>query len=163
MSVVSWGAPTLKFLKLSGNTAPSESDWAGASVVTISGDVLLEGATTLETSDGDTKEVKNEKGNVVDSKQMPSSYSLSASIIKKKGENIVKEKFAPVNGVVSGNWAMRLIAEDSETWGFTFNKCTLSVAKSWSAEQGMLDVLTVKGIEPDTESKEICEEYSSAD
>lgn len=161
MAVVSWGSPTLEFIKVTSGTAPATGDWsAQTGYVKIPGDVLLQNSSTLETTEGDTMEVKNEKGEDVDKKQLPASYSFTTSVIKKKGETVVKTAFAPVNGIVDGNWAMRLIAEDPATPGFVFNKCTISVTKSWSSEQGSLDVLTVAGIKPDTESGEICEDYS---
>lgn len=163
MSVVSWGAPTLEFIKLAGTTPPPSGDWSGQDgYVKISGSVLLENSSSLETADGDKSELKNEEGNVVDSKQKPASYTFTTSVIKKKGEAIVKDGFAPKNGYVSGNWAMRLIPEDKETIGFVFSKCTIATQKKWSADQGGLDILNVKGIEPDTVSKEICEDYTAS-
>lgn len=163
MATVSWGAPSLEFIKLQSATDdPSKADWSTMTgYVKIEGDILLEGSSSLSTSEGETKELKNEKGEVVDSKQQPASYSFSASVIKKKGESVVADAFSPVNGVVSGNWAMRLIAEDPTTTGFVFRKSTISTTKGWSADQGALDVITVKGVVPDGDDKEICKDYST--
>lgn len=165
MAVVSWGAPTLQFIPVTpGGTAPASGSWAEVTgLVTIAGDVLLEDSSTLTTAEGETKELRNEKGVAVDSKQLPASYSFTTSVIKKKGETVVQTAFSPVNGVVAGNYAMRLIAEDSATVGFEMRMVTISTSKSWSADQGALDVLNIRGIEPnfanDTD-KEICKDYS---
>lgn len=161
MSVVSWGAPTLEFIKVKAGVAPPSGDWSAQDgYVRIPGDILLEDSSTLETTEGETKELKNEKGENVDSKRMPASYTFSTSVIKKKGEKVVQNAFAPVNGVVEGEWAMRCIAQDPSTPGFVFRKATIGTTKSWSADQGSLDVLSVNGLVPDTVDKEICLDYS---
>lgn len=163
MAVVSWGAPALEFCQVAAGTPPPAGDWTGQTgYVKIEGSVLLENSSTLSTEDGDKKELKNEFGNVVDSKQLPATYTFTTSVIKKKGETVVSSAFAPKNGQVAGDWAMRLVPEDPQTVGFVFNKCSISTQKTWSAEQGALDVLNVKGVEPDTASKEVCEDYSAS-
>lgn len=161
MSVVSWGAPTLEFVKVKAGVAPPEGDWSAQDgYVRIPGDILLEDSSTLEAAEGETKELKNEKGENVDSKRMPASYTFSTSVIKKKGEKVVQNAFSPVNGVVDGEWAMRCIAQDPSTPGFVFRKATIGTTKSWSADQGSLDVISVIGLVPDTDDKEICADYS---
>lgn len=168
MAVVSWGAPTLQFVPVTaGGTAPASGAWSSSitGFIEIPGDILLEDSSQLNTSAGEKKELRNEKGVVVDSKQMPASYQFQTSVIKKKGETVVQTAFSPVNGVVAGNYAMRLIAEDPATPGFQMRMVSISVSKGWSADQGALDILTVDGIEPnftgDTD-KEICKDYSEA-
>lgn len=163
MATVSWGAPTLEFIKLqTASDDPTKADWSAMTGYTkIPGDILLEGSSSLNTTEGDTKELKNEKGEVVDSKQNPASYAFVTSVIKKKGESVVTDAFSPVNGVVSGNWAMRLTAEDPTTPGFLFRKSTITTSKGWSTDQGALDVLNIKGVVPDGEDKEICKDFST--
>ena len=102
---------------------------------------------------------------VVDSKQMPASYQFTSSIIKKKSETAYPGQFNASNGVVPGNYAMRLIAEDSATPGFEMRMVPVSFSKSWSADQGSLDVITVDGVEPNFNADsdhEICKDYSEA-
>lgn len=158
MSKVSWGGPTLQFIPVAaGQSAPAGS-WAEVTgLVEIKADDLLEDSSTLNTTEGEVKELRNEFGVVVDRKQMPSSYQFTTSIIKKKGYTA---KFTAVNGIVSGDWAMRLIAEDSATPGFEFPLCNILVAKGWSADQGALENLTVNAIEPNGIDKEMCKDYS---
>lgn len=161
MATVSWGAPTLEFIKLnSASAVPPEGEWKEQpGYVKIDGGVLLEDSSQLNTSEGETKSLRNEKGEDVDRKQMPASYSFVTSVIKKKGETVVQSGFSPVNGVVAGDWAMRLVPEDPETAGFIFRKCSISVSKGWSADQGSLDNLTVNGLVPNGEDAEICKDY----
>ena len=164
MATVSWGAPTLEFIKLGTGVDPSQANaWASGSnsYVKIKGDILLEDSSQLNTSDGETKTLKNEFGEDVDRKQMPASYDFETSVIKKKGETVVTTAFSPVNGVVSGDWAMRLTPEDWQTTGFAFYKCSITTSKSWNADQGALDVIRVAGLVPDGADKEICRDYTA--
>jgi hypothetical protein len=163
MATVSWGAPTLEFMKLSSSVkVPPAGSWSGqAGYFQIKGDILLENSSQLNTNEGETKSLRNEKGEDVDRKQMPASYQFQTSVIKKKGETVVSTNLAPVNGVVAGDWAMRLIPEDPETTGFLFRKCSISTNKGWSADQGALDNLNVNGLVPDSTAgdSEICKDY----
>ena len=170
MAVVSWGAPKLQFVPVTaGGSAPSASKWTDAitGFIEIPGDDLLENSSQLNTTAGDKKELKNEKGVVVDSKQMPASYTFTASIIEKKNETAYpgSSKFNAKNGVVAANYAMRLIAEDPATPGFEMRMVSITFDKGWTAEQGSLDVINVSGLEPnfsgDTD-KEICKDYSES-
>lgn len=158
MATVSWGAPTLEFIPLAANATAPDGSWAAVDgYVKIEGDDLLEGSSTLNTTAGDSKELKNERGVNVDRKVMPSSYEFTTSVIKKKG---YQPKFTSNNGIVSGDWAMRLVAEDAATPGFIFGKCVISTAAAWTADQGSLENLTVSGVEPNGSDKEICKDYS---
>lgn len=160
MATVSWGGPTLQFIPLSsGAVAPSGSWAAVTGLIEIKADDLLENSSQLETTEGETKELRNEFGVVVDRKVMPSSYVFRTSVIKKKG---YVSKFDSVNGIVAGDFAMRLIAEDSATPGFEFGKCIIATANGWTADQGATEDLTVSGVEPNGEDKQICKDYSVA-
>lgn len=176
MATVSWGAPTLEFIKLKATTSNGTTTWTDPSVeanwtddntkndgyVKIKGDVLLQNSSQLNTSAGETKTLKNEHGEDVDRKQMPASYDFETSVIKKKGEAIVSTGFSPVNGVVDGDWAMRLTPEDYQTTGFAFYKCAIATDKGWSSDQGALDILRVSGLLPNGPDKEICRDYVAA-
>lgn len=161
MATVSWGAPSLEFIKLEKPTdKPDTADWSTMSKYKkIEGSVLLQDSTTLNTTEGNTRELYNEFEELVDSKKSPSSYVLTTSVIKKKGESIVKEAFSPKNGIVDGNWAMRLTPEDPTTTGILMRKCTITTSKSWSTQQGGLDVINITGVLPDGENTEICDDY----
>ena len=157
MASTSWGAPTLQFVPLAtGETAPTGAWDSVEGLITIEADILLEGSTTLNTEEGETKKLKNARGNDVDSKKMPSSYTLETSIIRTKGST---PKFQASNGIVSGDYAMRLIPEDPAAIGIQFGKCNIAVNKGWDEDQGLLDILTVSGVQPNGTDKEICKEY----
>ena len=158
MATLSWGGPTIQFVPLAASATPPAGDWKGTDgLIEIKADDLLEDSSRLETAEGESKEVRTEFGVVVDRKVMPSSYTFTTSIIKKKG---YKSKFNAVNGIVSGDFAMRLIAEDNATPGFEFAKCNIATANAWDADQGSLENLTVNAVEPNGEDKQMCKDYS---
>lgn len=159
MASTSWGAPTLQFVPLETNAVPPTGTWdKEEGLITIEADIILEGSTTLNTEEGETKTLKNALGNNVDSKKMPSSYTLETSIIRTKGST---PKFAASNGIVAGDYAMRLIPEDPAAIGIQFGKCNIAVNKGWDEDQGLLDILTVSGVVPNGTDKEICKEYTA--
>lgn len=160
MSTVSWGGPKLQFIPLSAGATPESGSWSGVTgLVEIPADDLLQNSSTLETTEGEVKELKNELGVTVDRKQLPASYVFTAGIIRKKG---VAAKFSSVNGAVSGDWAMRLIPEDPATLGFQFSKCGILINKGWSGDQGRIDTLRVSAVEPNGENKEMCLDYTAS-
>lgn len=165
MAASSWGAPTLEFFKLTPKQVLSDSDvtadWSSKSgYVQIKGDDILEGSTTLETSEGETKTLKNATGNDVDSKKMPSSYNVTTSVLRLKGDD--ESKFESNNGIVAGEYAFRLIPEDAESLGFCFRKATISTSMAWSEDNGLLENLTIAGIQPNGDDHEICKVFTKA-
>lgn len=160
MSTVSWGGPKLQFIPIAAGASPAAGSWSGVTgLVEISADDLLEDSSQLNTTEGEVKELKNEFGVVVDRKQLPASYVFTTGIIRKKG---VAAKFSAVNGVVAGDWAMRLIPEDVHTVGFQFDKCNITITKGWNGDQGRIDTLNVSAVEPNGSDKEMCKDYSVA-
>lgn len=156
MASTSWGAPTLVFVPLVAGQDPAAGEWTGSGVVKIESDVIAEGATTLTTEEGETKTLKNAKGNNVDSRKMPSSYSLETKVLRIKTET---QPFTATNGIVQGEFAMRLIPEDPTSIGIQFDRCGISVNKEWDEENGLCDVITVSALMPYGTDKEICKEY----
>lgn len=156
--------------KLTAGEVLSDTDvkaksWASKSgYIQIPGSRLLEGSTTLETSAGDTKTLKNAQGLDVDSKILPSSYTFNTSVIRTKTDT--DDVIASENGIVTGEWAFRLIPEDAETLGFCFRKCSIAVSKGWSEDQGIIETLSITGVQPNTSTTqkdiEICKIFTRA-
>ena len=156
-------SPTIKIIKVTAGTPVQETDWASAKE--LSGDILLQNSSALNTSEGEVMTVKNEKGVDVDRKQMPASYTFATSVIRKKGDTTwttIRTFLNLTNGVSTDLFAIRLIPEDPQAVGFQFLKCTASMTKGWNAEQGALDIISFSGIEPDGTDKEICQDYSAS-
>ena len=136
MAVLSWGKPLIEY-------ATSTS---GAPGTTFTGfPTPKEDTTQLTTTKGDKVEAKQEGGAVVDAKYKASSYELVFDLFVKKGDT---RPIADVDGVISGDYTIRLTPEDDATEGFIIDVATLSVEESWTAADGKILKYTASAKKP---------------
>ena len=92
---------------------------------------------TLKTSSqaGERIEAKNEKGEIVDAKQMPASEKIEFQIFVSKGGKI---PFKDKRGVVGGEHALRFIPDDPTCIGWQADRVGITVLKSSDMETGIL-------------------------
>ena len=92
---------------------------------------------TLKTSSqaGERIEAKNEKGEIVDAKQMPASEKIEFQIFVSKGGEI---PFKDKRGVVGGEHALRFIPDDPTCIGWQADRVGITVLKSSDMETGIL-------------------------
>jgi hypothetical protein len=136
MAVLSWGKPYLEFgVSVGGAQAASFTAMP----------TPKEQSTQLTTTKGDKVEAKEEGGAVVDSKTKAGTSSLVFDLFVKKG--FVKP-IQDIDGVVAGDYSIRLTPEDPETEGFVMDNCSVSVEDLWSAEDGGTVRYTFDGKKP---------------
>ena len=139
MSVLSWGKPTVEFGILgSGGAAPTT--WTELPEI-------VEDTAQLTTEEGETMEAPQEGGELVDSRTKASKYSFALSLFAKKGDT---KPIEDANGVVLGNYAIRLTPEDPETPGFIMDKTSVSVQETWNSAEGLRWIYTFRGLKPAT-------------
>lgn len=141
MAVLNWGAPTIDYIKAK-NGKP---DTTGDTWHTF-GDIV-EGTTTLETSQGDKTEAKNEAGQVIDTRYKASTFSLSFELFVKKGAET--KPIQDADGVIKQNYAVRLTPEDPTCQGFIFNNASVTLEETYSAEDGSRWKYTFDALKPD--------------
>lgn len=142
MAILSWGKPKLEFAACGANGEPQTSpSWTEITVP------IKQGTATLETEAGDKSEALDEGGDVVDVRFGKSKYTFTFSLFIKKGAT---KPIPDSDGVVSGNYGIRLTAEDSAAAGFILPKCNVSVQETWSSEDGGLWVYTFSALKPAT-------------
>lgn len=92
---------------------------------------------TLKTSSqaGERTEAKNEKGELVDAKQMPASEKIEFQLFVAKGEKI---PFKDKRGIVGGEHALRFIPDDPTCIGWQADRVGITVLKSSDMETGIL-------------------------
>ena len=139
MAVLNWGAPKIEYIKAK-NGAP---DTTGDTWHTF-GDIV-EGTTALETTAGDKVEAKNEAGEVIDTRQNKSTFSLSFELFKKKGET---KPIQDDDGVITQNYAIRLTPEDPTTEGFIFPNASVSLDETYTAADGTHYKYTFNALKP---------------
>lgn len=136
MAILSWGKPTVEFttstLGVPGTTWTPMPE-------------IVEGTATLETTEGELIEATQEGGAVVDSRRKASKYKFSVELFVKKSD---KKPIEDVDGIIAGNYAVRVTPEDPECEGFKFDNSNVSVVETWNAADGKRWKYTFDAIKP---------------
>ena len=92
---------------------------------------------TLRTSSqaGERTEAKNEKGELVDAKQMPATEKIEFQLFVAKDKKI---PFKDKRGIVGGEYALRFIPDDPTCIGWQADRVGITVLKSSDMETGIL-------------------------
>lgn len=154
MAVINWGKPKIQFLKyVDGKYPESAEDWQDL-------DTPVQDTTTIETSEGEKKEAKEEGGAIIDTIREVANYSLKFSLYEKKGK---EKQIADTNGIVEDLYAFRLFPENDKTNnGYLFKKCSVSFAQTYNAADGGRWEYTVDALKPDDGSA-ILQRYIAED
>ncbi len=139
MAQLSWGKPKIEIGLIPANGAMADiTTW-----ITIP--TPVENSTVLNTTKGDKKEAKLEGGGYEDIKYNKNTYSLEFELYAKKGRS---KPVVDDDGVVAGNYALRLQPEDKTVEGIVIPVGALSVEDTWSAEDGGKWKYTLDALEP---------------
>lgn len=126
MAQLAWGRPTIEFGKCGADgTAPTE--WKKLEYVPV------ENSTKLNTTKGDKKEAKVEGGEVEAVKYGKNTYSLEFEVRAAKGRT---KPIEDEDGVVHGEYAVRLTPEDSTVEGILIDRSIVSVEDTFGTEEG---------------------------
>lgn len=140
MSVLSWGKPTIKYAT-STNGAPSEQ-WTELDTPKID-------STNLETTEGDSKEAKEEGGAVVDAVYDVADYTLKFTLfVKKVDGGEFQTPLSPVNGKVNGEYAFQVIPEDPQCSGIQIDKSRVTVLTTYNSNDGIELTYTCRALRP---------------
>ncbi len=136
MAVLSWGKPQVEYALLNADGTPGEFRAFPE---------IVQGTATLEAAEGDLLEAKQEGGERVDARRSASSYTFKLSVFAKKNST---KPIEDTNGIVTGNYALRLTPEDPAAIGFAMARASVSAGESWTAEQGTYWNYTFEGLAP---------------
>ena len=126
MSVLSWGKPKLEIVLLVDGAIPASPTW-------VELDVPVENTTKLTPEKGARKEAREEGGGIIDIKTEKSKYMLEFELFAKKG---VSKPITDNDGIIAGDYAIRLTPEDVTMEGFQIEKAAVSVEDTWDSENG---------------------------
>lgn len=136
MANIGWGRPKIWISKLSAQGAPTT--WT---LVPTPQD----GTTQLVVTKGDKKEAKIEGGENEAVKYNRNTYALEFTIRAAEG----RTKLAEDNdGVIAGEYAIRLQPEDPDVTGIAIDRGTLSFEPSYTSEDGVLWKYTLDALIP---------------
>lgn len=145
MSAMSWGKPKLWISKLGSDGQPTT--WKEVPTP-------AEGTCTLTTTKGDKKEAKIEGGENEAVKYNRNTFVLEFTIRATKGrQKIAEDK----NGVIDGDYALKLQPEDPTVEGLTIDKGTLSFEPTYSAEDGIQWKYSLDALVPDNKERNAVE------
>lgn len=140
MAILSWGKPKVEYTPSTGGEAGSGATWKEMPEI-------VEGTATLETTEGELIEALQEGGAVVDSRRKASKYKFSFELFVKKGDT---KPIEDVDGIIAGNYSVRVTPEDPECDGFIFDNSNVSVVETWNAADGKRWKYTFDAIKPKT-------------
>lgn len=138
MSILSWGKCTI-FKTESTNGAPAQS----ASWTEI--ETPKEDTTKLTPTAGTEKIATEEGGEIVDALYGKNTFQLEFDIFVKKGKT---RPFTDNDGVVSGEWAFRVVPADTACEGLLIDRAVVRVEENYSTADGILLHHVVKCLKP---------------
>ena len=140
MAILSWGKPKVECIITTTGTAPTTGTW-------IVMPDIKEGTAKLNTTKGSKTEAKAEGGAVVDVRYAVNAYTFECEcFVKKSGSKPLTD----ADGLIAGNYSMRLTPEDVTLEGFLLDNCNVSCEESWSSADGKFWKYTFEALKPTT-------------
>ena len=136
MAVLSWGKPRIQ--KCTSVAGVPDGNWVDL-------DTPKQDTTKLTTTAGQEVTANEEGGDAVDVRAGKNTYALEFDQFVKKG---VARDFEDEDGLVAGEFAIRLIPEDEATEGLLIERATIRVEENYSATDGKIRHVVVKAIKP---------------
>lgn len=136
---LSWGKPTIKIGKLGANGA--------APTTLIDIPTPVENSTKLTPTKGAKKEAKIEGGENEAVKYAANTYVFEFEIRAGKGR---AKPVEDVDGVISGEYAVKLQPEDSSVEGIIIDRSTMSMEETFDTENGKKWKYTFDVLKPKT-------------
>ena len=135
---LNWGKNRIDYTTSTG--APAQgADWTQITKV-------REGTTVLTPNEGTDLEARIEGGEVIDSLPGKTTYQLDFEVFVEKGETM---PFSDADGVVSGNYALRVIPVEDETCpAIQIDYCSIKAMHTYNTTDGWRIQYRVKGLKP---------------
>ena len=126
MAQLSWGKPTIEFGKCGANGA-APTTWTKLAFDPV------ENSTKLTPTQGEKKEAKVEGGENEAVKYAKNTYVFELEVRAAKGR---AKPIMDADGVVEGEYAIRLTPEDTTVEGILIDKATVSVEETFDTAEG---------------------------
>jgi len=127
MSQLSWGNPTIEIGKCG-------ADGAAPTTWTKIPYPLVQDSAKLTPTKGDKQEANTEDGDPESVRYGKNKYTFEYEIRQAKGRT---KPIADNDGIVNGEYAMRLTPEDSDVPGIIIDRTNVSVEDSWDVKNGL--------------------------
>ena len=138
MAILSWGKCSIT-TTTSQNGAPT-TNWTAI-------DTPKENTTKLTTTAGTETTAIEEGGGIVDARNAKSTYQLEFDLFVKKGGT---RPFTDDDGVVDGEFAFRVVPEDTTCEGIQIDRAIVRVEETYSTAEGKLLHHVIRCLRPST-------------
>jgi hypothetical protein len=135
MSIIKWGKYTLEIAPLTGSTIG-----AFQAIQTP-----VDGSFALNVEEGDKKEAFIEGGERIDVKKSANKYSFEFEVYIGAG---LPKPIQDNDGIITGEYAIRLIPEDASLEGFLMKRASVSVTESFTSADGHKAKYTFESLKP---------------
>ena len=140
MAQLSWGKPSIEFGKCGANGA-APTTWTKLAYDPV------ENSTKLTPTKGEKKEAKVEGGENEAVKYAKNTYVFEFEVRAAKGRS---KPIEDADGVVDGEYAVRLTPEDATVEGILIDKATVSVEETFDTAEGKKWKYTFDVLKPAT-------------
>lgn len=140
MAILSWGKCKLQHTTSVEGEPGADADWTEL-------DTPKKDTTQLTTTAGEETLAQEEGGEVVDARYGKASYELAFDLFVKKGK---ARPFEDLDGVITGEHALRVIPEDTSCEGIQIDRSILRVEESYTTADGKLLHYVAKCLKPKT-------------
>ena len=150
MAKLKWGLPKIEACLLVAGAIPVTPTW-------IELRNPVENTAKLTTTSGNEVNAPIEGGEIIASRRSANSYTFEVELY---ANDAVAKPISDTNGVVAGEYAIRITPEDSTLYGFIMDKSAVSVEDTFDAQIGQKWKYIFKGLKPTTGN--IVKEYDPA-
>lgn len=140
MSILSWGKCTITKTESTGGEPSASATW-------VEIDTPKEDTTKLTPTAGTEKTANEEGGELVDALFGKNTFQLEFDIFVKKGK---ERPFTDNDGIVSGEWAFRVVPSDEACEGLQIDRAVVRVEENYTTADGILLHHVVKCLKPKT-------------
>ena len=143
MAVLNWGECDVFAAVSTGGKAPEDAEsWKELPTP-------KEDTTKLTTEAGSDKTATEEGGAIVDYMPGKNTYTLEFDLFKKAGETFPEWITNAVDGVVAGEYAFRIEAQDKKTAAILIERAVVRVEDNYSTADGTLLHVVAKALKPE--------------
>lgn len=140
MAILSWGKPKIEIASSVSGAPAASAEWKEI-------DTPKEDTTQLTVTAGNEVTATEEGGDIVDARTGKNTYQFQFQLFVKKG---VERPLDDDDGIISGEYALRITPEDEECEGIQIDRCTLRVEETYTSADGKLLNYIARCLKPAT-------------
>jgi hypothetical protein len=137
MSKIGWGKPTVR-IGIVGVSDVTAANWLKLSEI-------AQGTSQLNTEQGEETVAKEEGGDIFDKRTDSNAYTFELELFAQKG---VKKPIEDQDGIVTENYAVRLVPEDPTALCWRMDRCSVNCVDTWNSADGGRWKYTFSGLKP---------------